>query len=44
MEVRFNTLNFVIAGLIALAMDLDVRSFAEKQTSKSIYLSIFGLI
>jgi hypothetical protein len=43
-EVRFDTLNFVIVGLVAVTMDLDMRTFVENSASRSIYLSIFALI
>jgi hypothetical protein len=43
-EVRFNTLNFAIAGFVAAAIDLDTIIFAEKPASGSIYLQIFTLI
>jgi hypothetical protein len=43
-EVRYDTLNFVIARFVAAAMDLDTRIFAEKPASISIYLQIFTLI
>jgi hypothetical protein len=43
-EVRFGTLNFVITGFVAAAINLDARIFAEKPESKSKYFPIFTLI
>jgi hypothetical protein len=42
-EVRPDALNFVNSRLIAAAMDLDTRAFAEKPASRSIFLPIFAL-
>jgi hypothetical protein len=43
-EVRSDTLNFVISGFSAAAIDLDTREFAEKPALRSIFLPIFALI
>jgi hypothetical protein len=39
-EVRFGTLKFFIAGIVAAFMDLDARRSVEKPASRNIYLPI----